>query len=141
MPLKIQHTDDTSINLTPMIDIVFLLIIFFMVGTHFSQLNDAERDIALQVPTVSNAEALTAAPRKRIINVYRDGRIILDRQEVSLEELQQNLANARQQYQKLGVVVRGDGDGKYSNVARVITACQNAKISDLNIAVQPTQFR
>ena len=47
MPLKIQRDDQTSINLTPMIDIVFLLIIFFMVSSRFTELN--ERDLALQV--------------------------------------------------------------------------------------------
>ena len=44
-----------------MIDIVFLLIIFFMVGTKFSELNEIERDIALQVPQVTDARALTSA--------------------------------------------------------------------------------
>ena len=67
MPLKIQRDDQTSINLTPMIDIVFLLIIFFMVSSRFTELN--ERDLALQVPAVANANALTSAPRKRVINV------------------------------------------------------------------------
>ena len=61
MPLKIQRDDQTSINLTPMIDIVFLLIIFFMVSTKFTELSEAEveRDISLHVPTVTNAHALT----------------------------------------------------------------------------------
>ena len=43
MPLKLNRDDQTSINLTPMIDIVFLLIIFFMIGTRFSELNESER--------------------------------------------------------------------------------------------------
>ena len=46
MPLKIQRDDQTSINLTPMIDIVFLLIIFFMVSTRFGKPQN-ERDIKL----------------------------------------------------------------------------------------------
>jgi biopolymer transport protein ExbD len=141
MPIKIERDDESAINLTPMIDIVFLLIIFFMVGTHFTKLNEAERDIKLQVPAVSDAEALTSAPRKRIINVYQDGQIILDKKPVSLDELQTELATARQQYQKLGVVVRGDGDGRYQRVAEVIATCRKADISDLNIAVQNVTVR
>jgi biopolymer transport protein ExbD len=82
MPLKIHRDDQTSINLTPMIDIVFLLIIFFMVGTKFSELNETERDIAIQVPAVTDAQALTNAPRKRVINVHQDGRIVLDQKPV-----------------------------------------------------------
>lgn len=141
MPLKIQRDDQTSINLTPMIDIVFLLIIFFMVGTKFSELNEIERDIALQVPQVTDARALTSAPRKRVINVYRDGRIILDEKTVSIDQLQMELANARLQYKKLGVVIRGDADSRYQNVANVIATCRKADITDLNISVSEVKTR
>lgn len=136
MPLKIQRDDQTSINLTPMIDIVFLLIIFFMVGSNFVELNESERDIAIQVPAVSGAEALTSAPRKRVINVHQDGRIVLDQKTVTLDELQMELTSARQQYKKLGVVVRGDEASNYGNVANVIATCRKAEISDLNISVR-----
>ncbi len=135
MPLKTQQDDQTQINLTPMIDIVFLLIIFFMVGSRFSDLNQAERDISLKVPQVQNAQALTSAPDKRIINVYTDGKITLDRQSVSLAELEAQLATAREQYQKLGVVVRGDRTSQFERVAQVIATCERVKIRDLNIAV------
>ena len=59
MPLKTLVDDAPTLNLTPMIDVVFLLIIFFMVGTKFTEL---ERTIALQVPQVSSAVPLSAAP-------------------------------------------------------------------------------
>ena len=141
MPLKIKRDDQTSINLTPMFDIVFLLIIFFMVGTKFSELNETERDIALQVPTVTDAHALTSAPRKRVINVHQDGRIVLDQQPVTIAQLQSELSSARQQYKKLGVVVRGDAESRYQNVANVIATCRKADISDLNISVREVQLR
>ena len=141
MPLKIQRDDQSSINLTPMIDIVFLLIIFFMVGTKFSELNETERDIAIQVPTVTNAKALTSAPRKRVINVHQDGRIVLDHKIVSLEQLQNELASARQQYNKLGVVIRGDESSQYGSVASVFATCQKAGVSDLNISVRDNKMR
>lgn len=141
MPLKIQRDDQSSINLTPMIDIVFLLMIFFMVGTKFSELNESERDIALQVPAVIGAEALTSAPRKRVINVYQDGRIVMDRKTLTLEQLHQELTSARQQYKKLGVVVRGAGKGEYQNVADVIAMCKKAEIADLSISVRNVERR
>ncbi|MGB1927948.1 MAG: ExbD/TolR family protein [Mariniblastus sp.] len=136
MPLKTQPDDQSSINLTPMIDIVFLLIIFFMVGTKFSELNDLERDISIKVPAVSGVAALTTAPRKRVINVHADGRIDLDKKMVSLGQLQEDLVAARQQYKKLGVVIRGDESSQYGNVASVFATCQKAGISDLNISVR-----
>lgn len=141
MPLKMQRDDQTSINLTPMIDIVFLLIIFFMVGMKFSELNEQERDISLNVPQVTDAHALTAAPSKRIINVFPDGRIVLDKRPVTLTELKNELTTARQQYEKLGVVIRGDADSRYQNVAEVMATCRAADISDLNISVNEVKVR
>ncbi len=141
MPLKVQRDDQTSINLTPMIDIVFLLIIFFMVGTKFSELNEVERDIALQVPQVTDAHALTSAPRRKVINVHRDGRIILDKESVSIQELKSKLSAAQQQYQKLGVTIRGDGESRYQKVADVMATCRQAEITDLTIAVRNAKIR
>ena len=59
MPLKTQIEEMPNLNMTSMIDIVFLLIIFFMVGTKFAE---NERKIALEVPRVSDRGTLTSAP-------------------------------------------------------------------------------
>ncbi|MHC4399628.1 MAG: ExbD/TolR family protein [Planctomycetota bacterium] len=134
MPLKTHSDEQPTLNLTPMIDIVFLLIIFFMVGTKFAEL---ERQIELRVPEVSDAQALTAAPTPRIVNVYRDGKITLDRSQVTLAELTDRLASARSQYRDLGVVVRGDWDSRYQRVAEVFNACKQADVRELGIAVRP----
>ena len=136
MPLKTHQDEQPTLNLTPMIDIVFLLIIFFMVGTKFAEW---ENNLALKVPQVKDAGALAPAPEKRVINVYRDGRISLDRKFVSLEELVGQLSDGRQQYSDLGVVVRGDADGTFQNVATVLGACREAGITDMGISVHLAQ--
>lgn len=141
MPLKVQRDDEISINLTPMIDIVFLLIIFFMVGTRFSELESAERDIALKIPQVSGAETLTDPPRKKVINVFADGSLTCDADPVTLEELTTRLQQGKAEYSKLGVVVRGDANSLYQHVASVIATCRQADITDLNIAVKPVERR
>ena len=141
MPLKVQRDDEISINMTPMIDIVFLLIIFFMVGTKFTEISESERDIALTVPEVKNGQSLAKSPEKKIINIYRDGSIALDTQKLTLEELENQLRDAKAQYPATGVVVRGDSESLYQHVAQVIAACRDAKINDLNIAVKPTSLR
>ncbi len=136
MPLKIEREDQNAINLTPMIDIVFLLIIFFMVSTKFSELNEVERDLAINVPAVSDATALTAAPNKRLVEVSRDGSIKLDRHAVTLGELKSKLSAAKQQYPKLGVVIRGDGRGALQHSVEVLATCRKAQITDLNITLK-----
>ncbi|MHC4178401.1 MAG: ExbD/TolR family protein [Planctomycetota bacterium] len=133
MPLKTHLDEQPTLNLTPMIDIVFLLIIFFMVGTKFTEL---ERKIGLRVPEVTDKGALTAAPERRIINVFRDGTVALDQVPVTLDELTGQLAAARSQYSDLGVLVRGDAQGEFQLVASVLNACKQAGIRDLGISVR-----
>ena len=85
--------------------------------------------------------AMTAAPEKKVVNVYRDGQITLDRQIVTLQQLTTRLAAARGEYQDLGVLVRGDAEGPFQNVASVLSACRQAGISDMGISVRIAQRR
>lgn len=133
MPLKTHIDEQPSINLTPMIDVVFLLIIFFMVGTKFTEL---ERKLGLEVPEVSEVKTLTPAPERRVINVFNDGHIELDRETVTREELVRRLSQAQSEYAKLGVLVRGDAEGSFQNVATVLGAVREAGISDMGISVR-----
>jgi biopolymer transport protein ExbD len=132
MPLKNQAEEMPVLNLTSMIDVLFLLIIFFMVGTKFIE---SERQIELKLPQVSPGTSLSAAPEKKVVNVYRDGEITLDRRTVSLDELSSRLAAAREQYKSLGVTVRGDAAAPFERVANVLAACKKAGIGDLSISV------
>lgn len=141
MPLKVTRDDELTMNLTPMIDVVFLLIIFFMVGSRFSEISEAERDITLSVPAVSKVETLTQPPRNRVINVYADGKITLDKQPVTLAELGQKLAAARSEYKQTSVVIRGDGQALHQSVADVLATCRQAEIVDMSIAVRPQELR
>ena len=135
--MKIKRNDvSDEIPTSSMADIAFLLIIFFMVGTKFAEW---ERKMTLKVPQVKNVGALAPAPEKRIINVYGDGRVTLDREFVSMEELESRLAAAREQYNELGVVVRGDAEGAFQNVASVLGVCRDAGITDMGISVRLAQ--
>ena len=134
MPFKPTSLDELpALNLTSMIDVLFLLIIFFMVGTKFIE---SERQIELEIPRINNAGALTAPPDKKVINVYRDGAITIDRATVSLEELTRRLNHARGQYAKLGVLVRGDAEVPLQQITNVLGACKQAGIGDLSISVR-----
>jgi len=138
MPLKTSLADPQKIDLTSMIDVVFLLIIFFMVGSKFTEI---ERTIELQVPTVSDNPTLTAAPEKKVINIFRTGEITLDSESVTLDMLTARLAEAHDQYTGLGVLVRGDAEGQFQTVADVLNACKLAGVVDLAISVNLAQKR
>jgi len=133
MPLKTQHDEQPTLNLTPMIDVVFLLIIFFMVATRFAEM---ERDIELQLPEVASAGMLDTAPKQRVVAVHEDGRLTLDRESVSSAELTARLAAARRQYPQVGVVIRGDAGCPFQHVAAALAACKKANIAELGITVR-----
>lgn len=135
MPLKTSKDEQATLNLTPMIDIVFLLIIFFMVGTRFTELEEAEQQMPLEVPNISRAGALTNAPSKRVINVYHDS-IHLDSKPVSLAQLESDLVEAKSEYPKVGVVVRGESKIVYQRIAEVLGTVHSAGIKDMRIAVK-----
>ena len=121
MPLKVQHDEQPQLNLTPMIDVVFLLIIFFMVATTFG---DLERNMELQVPEVADAGDSLRPNRPLVINVFADGTLDLDGQPVTLEELTTRLAEATTRGGQPTVVIRGDAECPFQRVADALAACQ-----------------
>ena len=133
MPLKTQRDEEPSLNLTSMIDVLFLLIIFFMAATKFTE---AEYKIGLTVPAVTDPGAMTSAPAPKVISVYQDGHLTLGSQEVTVDELKQRLAAARSQYKDLGVLIRGDRAATHGRMAEVYTASKQAGIGDLAISVK-----
>jgi biopolymer transport protein ExbD len=138
MPLKIHQDEQPTLNLTAMLDIMFLLLIFFVLNTKFL---DDERQINLQVPQVNGQNKLAAADQQKTINVYRDGSIRLDGAAVTLPDLTARLAAARLRTKNLGVLVRGDGHGELQQVADVLTACKQAGVQDLAVSVRLTNTR
>ena len=133
MPLKTYQDELPSINLTPMLDIVFNLIIFFVVGTRFI---GAESKLPVQVPEVADAGKLSPAEEKHVVNVYRDGQVSLNDKFLTTIQLRQELEAARTRCPGLSVIVRGDGEGTFQNVAAVLNACRQAGVADMGISVR-----
>ena len=73
MPLKTFRDEMPSLNVTSLVDVLLCLILFFMAASKFTEM---ERKIGLQVPEVADRGALTPAPEKKAINIYRDGVIL-----------------------------------------------------------------
>jgi len=133
MPLKTTQDEQPVLNLTPMIDVVFLLIIFFMVGTKFAE---EERNLELKLPAVGQAGMSTVTPHKKVIHVFRDGSISLDGQLTTVPELVDLLRLEQSQSRLAGVTVRGDAEGSFQNVASVLAACRTAGIEDMALSVK-----
>ncbi|MSR59841.1 MAG: biopolymer transporter ExbD [Planctomycetaceae bacterium] len=133
MPLKVEALEEASLNLTPMIDVVFNLLIFFMVGTKFA---DMERQFDVHLPQVSQAQPLTNPPDEIVVNVFGDGLIVVNQQTLSLEALETRLQEAHGRYADQAVLIRGDGSAVYQNIMDVLAVCHRAQIVNFSLAAQ-----
>lgn len=135
MPLKSDGLEEATINLTPMIDIVFLLVIFFMVGARFTEL---ERSFDVKVPTEAFVEPRADRPDAVEVNVTKEGVITYsvggELREVTEDELVEQLREAKANYEKQAVIVRGDREGQYQKVMDVLTACHRAEMVSISVA-------
>lgn len=134
MPLRTDSLDEPQLNLTPMIDIVFLLIIFFMVGTRFSRI---EQQYDVELPTAAPVEPMTSRPDAIVVNVSQNGTVAIAEQSLSLAELSAHLEKARQAYSEQTVLIRGDGAGMYQSIVDVMDICHKARIHRFSLAFQP----
>lgn len=134
MPLKTLPAEEPNLNLTPMVDIVFLLIIFFMVGTQFSEM---ERSIDVQLPTATDVAPLTGVPDAKVVDIRADGSIHFEKSEVPLEELQARLERAREAFADQAVILRGDRECQYQKIMDVLAVCQRARIASISLANKP----
>ena len=134
MPLKTEGIDEPDLNLTPMIDIVFLLIIFFMVGTRFTEDKPTLFEIALA--TTNTESSVTPGPDPILISITKEGVIRVNHREVSLEELEQTLKAAKDNYEDQAVVIGGEGKADLQNVVNVLDICQKLKIKRFTLAAE-----
>lgn len=116
------------LDLTPMIDVVFNLLIFFMVVSHFA---DTERDLKVRLPDGSEAMPITAKPREMYINIDEQGRYFVRSQQVTRQELGEILTQAAlNNPTNQTVVIRADKRVAWDFVATVMRLCNQAGIHD-----------
>ena len=126
-----------GLEMTPMIDIVFLLMIFFLVA---SKLDEDDRSIDVVLPQASAAKPLTSRPREFVVNIDRDGNYFAGARPVRLEDLRQLLRqSAADNPQRQTVVLRADEETAHKFVVAAMDACVQAGIDDYQVqsAAQP----
>ena len=121
----------TGLEMTPMIDIVFLLMIFFLVA---SKLDQDDRSLDVVLPQASAAKPLTARPREFVINIDRAGNYYAGARPVPLEELADLLVqSAADNPQRQTVILRADEETAHKFVVAAMDACVRAGIDDYQV--------
>lgn len=128
--MLIQARDENpgiALDLTPMIDMVFLLLIFFLVATSFQQ---AEREMQVALPFANSAGPISAALREIVINVDADGRIVVAGRTMTPDALAEMIHQAVASNPEQKVSVRGDRATPWANVVRVLDVCKKNGIQE-----------
>lgn len=131
MKLDKIDEDDPAINLTPMIDVVFTLLVFFMLATKFAE---RERELALDLPAARAASDPVAVPHELVINVSRDGKVSIDGQGLQGEALSKALSDVARRTPGTPVTVRGDRHGEYDEIVQVLDECVRAGLSNVSLS-------
>jgi biopolymer transport protein ExbD len=126
-----KFSERPQIQMAPLIDVVFLLLIFFMSASIFYQL---ETEINITVPTAEKASETMRAPGEIIINVRKDGTIVVNQRQLSREDLRQMLGRIAQLYKGQPVIIRADRQTYHEDVVGVLDICAGADIWNISFA-------
>ena len=123
-----------QINMTPMIDVTFLLIIFFLLSSRLAQ---QETQLELQLPTAASGRRAVDDERPRLsVNVQADGSVMLGSTETPAEEMSRRLRIERDRLgNDLEVRIRADRSVPYNAVQPILLACAEADIWNVTFAV------
>lgn len=133
--MRIRRDSDEGgelINISSLLDVMFILIIFFLATTTFRQ---EERDAQVQLPDAGDTQTLSASPSVLVINVRSDGSYLLGANPVDLSDLRTYLSEAAERG-TAKVLVRGDQNARHGAVAAAVLACKQAGIHSADIGYE-----
>ena len=119
------------IQMAPLIDIIFLTLVFFMTLSVFAQL---ESEINISVPKSQTAKEVMRSPGEIIINVTQEGKFIVNQKLLEAEELENMLMKVSALFPDQPVIIRADEKTMHKHIVRVLDACAGANIWDISFA-------
>ncbi len=131
-------TEPIQMQLAPMLDVVFLLLCFWVVMSLYSQW-EKETELPLTLPTSSTGEPLQRLQGEIIINVFPDGTYVVNGRPLSSESLGQLLKKVSELFPGHPVVIRSDEKTEFLFITDVLDRCREADIFNISFATQVQQ--
>ena len=135
MKALVGESEESSVRMAPLIDVVFLLLIFFLVATTFYE---SEKDITIRL-----AGATEGADRDRVIdllviNIGEAGVIVIDQRVYSADELEKLLRESRARNAKLAAIIRCDRRARHADFVKVLNLCERTGVRQVAVATLQT---
>ena len=134
----IRRAKAPALALTSMLDVIFLLLCFFVTASVFSQW---ESEISISLPSASSAETPGRLPGEVILNVSKEGFVTVNAKALSLDDLGSRLKKVAEFYPGQPVVIRADKETAYESLVGVIDACRTADVWNFSLATKDEESR
>jgi len=127
-----QKRSDLLVDLTPMIDVVFLMLIFFMVSTSFT----ANNSIKLDLPQ-SKAQAANKEEKQVVISIKADGQLYVQDERIKDADLRRRILNISKGDPNMRVVIRADADARHKRLVYTLDTIRELGMGKVGIATVP----
>jgi biopolymer transport protein ExbD len=134
MQFRRPRRDDARIEITPLVDMVFLLLIFFMLSTTFI----VTPGIKVNLPR-SSAEKVTQEKKEVQVVITEDNKVFVDRMLVDVGELERRLVGVGQQDPQTLIIIKADAKALHGKVVEVMDIAKQSGLNRLAIATQPKE--
>lgn len=128
--------EEPPVNLMPLIDMVFLLLIFFLVA---STISAEERDLTLKLPTMTEPTTLSDPPKQLIVNIRENGEMVVNGEVLDEERLTAAVAEYAATNPEPKVLVRADARSRHESFARAADLVRAAGTREMNIGYLPPE--
>ena len=130
MRRRVTQEEDKVADLTPMLDVVFIMLIFFIVTATFIKETGVEID---------RPDALTALPKKTVsllVGVGQDNQVWIDKKQVDVRNVRPRMERLHAENPKGGLVIKADSEAKVEKVLAIMDAARNIGIGQVAIATE-----
>ena len=131
MRFRKSKEEETRLGLAPLIDIVFLLLIFFMVTSHF----DVASGLRIQLPEVAQRVFNQQDNQLRLV-IDKSGRMVLEGKQLDMDDLKQHFEKAVNERDTVHLILQADKDVRHGVVVQAMDAAKAAGIHSILIAAQ-----
>ena len=131
MKFKKAEDEDAKVGITPLIDVVFLLLIFFMLTSQFH----VASGVKIRLPKITN-KALESAERKIVLVIDRNSRVFFEGKELEIDELENKLKSIIEKDGEASLVLEADKQVSHGKVVHIMDISKKAGISSIIIAAR-----
>ena len=130
---KNKRSSAPTVQMASLMDVVFLLLCFFITSSVFSQW---ETEVAITLPTAKSATIPGRMPCEIILNLNADGKVSVNGHALSLEEVTKRLTRIAENFPGQPVVIRADKTCSYETLMSLIDACRTANVWNFSLATE-----